>query len=133
MNIPYYESDEFTIFSVVIGMSYFALIIFARDWVFKTKNLIGLIVFALLLSIIGNYLGFFHYKFENKFGIFNGPIFSLIVYSLLDFIFEKIFNEQLASPFDTLYGDYEYSKHTIFTMIFVFINIFGIPLIGNIT
>lgn len=131
--MPYYESDEFAMFSVVIAMSYFAIIMFARDWVYKRKNLIGLIIFAILLSIIGNYLGFFHYQFENKFGIFNGPIFSLIVYSLLDFIFGKIFNEQLASPMDTLYGNYQYSKHTIFTMIFVFITTFSIPMIGNIT
>jgi len=85
-----------------IGLSYWLLILFARNW--TMKNFKVLLWTAIGLCIIGNFFGFIIYKTGTALGALNGPLITLLIYRLLYDWFKKKYNKIPASPLDTFWS-----------------------------
>lgn len=120
-----------SIILILIGMSYFIIIIYVRDWVIK--RLKPFITIGILLSLCSLLETFVLKVISTGILILNGPLITLIIYWLIYKLYHKIYKSELASPMDCFYGkEMTFTIDSLFTLIFILLSIFLIPTIGRL-
>jgi len=113
---------------ILIAMSYFIIIIYARDWFLRTPNIWFFLSISLLLSIYCNVDTFILKKTGQNIMILNGPLITMTTYIVVYKLYSIIFKNELASPMECFYGkDMTFTWDSLFTLIFMFTSMFSIP------
>jgi hypothetical protein len=113
---------------ILIAMSYFIIIIYARDWFFKTPNVWIFLSISLLLSIYCNLDTFILKNSSQNIMILNGPLITMIIYLIFYKLYSIIFDKELASPMECFYGNnMTFTWDSLFTLIFMLTSMFLIP------
>lgn len=113
---------------ILIAMSYFVIIVYARDWFFKKPNVWIFLSISLLLSIYCNLDTFILKNSSQNIMILNGPLITMITYLIFYKLYSIIFDTELASPMECFYGnDMTFTWDSLFTLIFMLTSMFLIP------
>lgn len=117
---------------ILFGLSYFVLIVFARNW--TIKNFKTLLWTAVLIALIGDIFGFIIYKTGTPLGALNGPLISLLSYRLLYDWFNKKYNKPPASPFATFWSnDWSLMEDGLLNFVFALVSTFSTALLALLT
>jgi hypothetical protein len=89
---------------IMIGLSYFILLVLHRDLFIKTKSFKFLLLTAIGLSIAANLLHYMILNTSTAIMILNAPLICLTVYRLSYEGYLKLFNIPPLSPLDMTYN-----------------------------
>ena len=90
---------------VIIAMSYFIIIIFARDWFLRKPNLWIFLTISLILGIFCTLDTFVFKNWSQNILILNGALITMIVYLIFYKLYAIIFRRELAAPMECFYGN----------------------------
>jgi hypothetical protein len=108
---------------IMLGLSYWILFLFARDWAMRKFKL--LLWLSIGLCAIGNFFGFFVFERGTALGALNGPLITLLCYRTLYVWFKSRYNKLPASPWDTYMSrDMTLMKDGLLNFVFVMISVF---------
>jgi hypothetical protein len=95
--------SDISFWLILIGFSYFMLLLIHRNLFVKKKSFKILLFIAIILSILANLI---HYNSNtpNTLMILNAPLICVIIYRLSYEVYLKIFNKPPMSPFDLTFN-----------------------------
>jgi len=116
--------SDISFWLILIGFSYFILLLIHRNLFVKKKSFKILFLFGIILSALANLL---HYNLNspNSILILNAPLICLIIYRLSYEAYLKVFKKQPMSPFDLTFN---FNEGLIKDRIFNFVVVLTIAL-----